>query len=63
CVRGPLVMDGYWNKPEQTAIALDGGWLHTGAPREAGRRPGPRCKQARNRARGPAGGLRSRAWR
>ncbi|MFD0297268.1 AMP-binding protein [Streptomyces sp. NPDC127118] len=30
CVRGPLVMDGYWNKPEQTAIALDGGWLHTG---------------------------------
>ncbi|MFM9258381.1 AMP-binding protein [Rhodococcus sp. 5A-K4] len=30
CVRGPLVMDGYWNKPEQTAAALANGWLHTG---------------------------------
>lgn len=30
CARGPLVMDGYWNKPEQTAAALAGGWLHTG---------------------------------
>jgi fatty-acyl-CoA synthase len=30
CVRGPLVMAGYWNKPEQTADALAGGWLHTG---------------------------------
>lgn len=30
CVRGPLVMDGYWNLPEQTAEALRGGWLHTG---------------------------------
>ena len=30
CVRGPLVMQGYWNKPDQTAEALAGGWLHTG---------------------------------
>jgi fatty-acyl-CoA synthase len=30
CVRGPLVMKGYWNKPEETAGALSGDWLHTG---------------------------------
>ena len=28
--RGPHVMVGYLNKPEQTAIAKRGGWYHTG---------------------------------
>lgn len=30
CVRGPVVMTGYWNAPEATAEALRGGELHTG---------------------------------
>lgn len=30
CLRGPSLMQGYWNKPEETAEALRGGWLHTG---------------------------------
>jgi acyl-CoA synthetase (AMP-forming)/AMP-acid ligase II len=29
-IRGANVMMGYWKKPEQTAAALQGGWLHTG---------------------------------
>lgn len=29
-VRGPNVMDGYDGRPEETARALAGGWLHTG---------------------------------
>jgi long-chain acyl-CoA synthetase len=29
-VRGPQLMDGYYNQPEETARALRGGWLHTG---------------------------------
>ena len=28
--RGPIVMQGYWNKPDLTAAALHGGWLHSG---------------------------------
>ena len=30
CVRGPQVMKGYWNKPEETDLVLKGGRLHTG---------------------------------
>jgi O-succinylbenzoic acid--CoA ligase len=29
-VRGPVVMTGYWNRPDATARALEGGWLRTG---------------------------------
>lgn len=31
CVRGPQVMQGYWNRPEETAKTIDSdGWLATG---------------------------------
>jgi long-chain acyl-CoA synthetase len=30
CIRGPMVMSGYWNAPQDTAQTLRGGWLHTG---------------------------------
>lgn len=31
CVRGPQVMKGYWNRPDETSKVIDGdGWLATG---------------------------------
>ena len=29
-IRGPMVVAGYWQKPEETAHAIRDGWLHTG---------------------------------
>jgi long-chain acyl-CoA synthetase len=30
CIGGPQVMLGYWHRPEETALAIRNGWLHTG---------------------------------
>jgi long-chain acyl-CoA synthetase len=30
CIRGPQVMKGYWNRPEESAKSLRDGWLYTG---------------------------------
>ena len=31
CIRGPQVMKGYWQRPDETAKTVDEhGWLHTG---------------------------------
>jgi long-chain acyl-CoA synthetase len=31
CIKGPQVMKGYWQRPEETAHSIDAdGWLHTG---------------------------------
>ncbi|MCL6438318.1 MAG: long-chain fatty acid--CoA ligase [Rubrobacteraceae bacterium] len=29
-IKGPQVMKGYWNMPEETSLALRDGWFHTG---------------------------------
>ncbi len=29
-IRGPMLMKGYWNKPQETAEMIRNGWLHTG---------------------------------
>jgi fatty-acyl-CoA synthase len=36
--QGPHIMRGYWNRPEETAAALRGGWLCTGDVAKADRR-------------------------
>jgi long-chain acyl-CoA synthetase len=30
CIKGPGVMQGYWNKPDETRQTLRSGWLHSG---------------------------------
>lgn len=30
CIRGPQVMAGYWNRPDETAKTLRDGWVYTG---------------------------------
>ncbi len=30
CIKGPQVMKGYWNKPEETEKVMDGDWFKTG---------------------------------
>eukprot|EP00871_Galdieria_phlegrea_P005923 jgi/Galph1/818/GphlegSOOS_G5534.1 len=29
-VRGPMIVPGYWRKPDETAKTIQNGWLHTG---------------------------------
>jgi long-chain acyl-CoA synthetase len=30
CIRGPQVMQGYWNRPDETSLTIIDSWLHTG---------------------------------
>ncbi len=30
CIKGPQVMLGYWNRPDETQLMIRDGWLHTG---------------------------------
>ncbi|MFM7718755.1 MAG: long-chain-fatty-acid--CoA ligase [Actinomycetota bacterium] len=30
CIRGPQVMLGYWQRPDETGLMIRDGWLHTG---------------------------------
>src|SRR5207302_1605020 len=30
CLRGPNIMEGYWQRPEETAAVIRDGWLRTG---------------------------------
>jgi len=30
CIKDPRVMQGYWNKPEETNLVLKDGWLYSG---------------------------------
>jgi long-chain acyl-CoA synthetase len=30
CIKGPQVMKGYWNRPDETAKVMDGEWFKTG---------------------------------
>ncbi len=30
CAKGPIIVPGYWNRPEETSETFQDGWLHTG---------------------------------